>query len=195
MTDAALLERIDRIESQLAIQQLPPRYALAVDSRDLDAWVDLFIEDVDCGRHGKGREALKRWIDPQLRTFYRSHHQICGHVIDLIDADHASGKVYCRAEHEDRGKWIVMLICYFDTYERRQGRWYFVRRDEQHWYASDIIERPTGPNFQRWPGKEEQAPHLPGRFASWAAFWASSDPAHIATLTTEPAAAPAHRRK
>ena len=76
MTDAALLERIDRVESQLAIQQLPPRYALAVDSRDLDAWVDLFIEDVDCGRHGQGREALKRWIDPQLRSFYRSHHQI-----------------------------------------------------------------------------------------------------------------------
>jgi hypothetical protein len=195
MTDATLLERLDRVESQLAIQQLPPRYALAVDSRDLDAWVSLFVEDVDCGRHGKGRDALKRWIDPQLRTFYRSHHQICGHVIDFVDAEHATGKVYCRAEHEDGGKWIVMLICYFDTYERRGGRWYFVRRDEQHWYASDIIERPTGPNFQRWPGKEQQTPRLPGRFASWAAFWASSDPAQIARLTPEPAAAPANRRK
>jgi hypothetical protein len=121
MSDVTLLERIDRIESHLAIQQLPPRYALAVDARDLDAWVNLFIEDVDCGRHGKGRDALKRWIDPQLRGFYRSHHQICGHIIDFIDAEHATGKVYCRAEHEDRGKWIVMLICYFDTYERRQA--------------------------------------------------------------------------
>jgi hypothetical protein len=193
MTEATLLDRIDRIESHLAIQQLPARYALAVDSRDLDSWVNLFIEDVDCGRHGRGREALKQWIDPQLRTFYRSHHQICGHVVDFTDADHATGTTYCRAEHEDRGKWVVMLICYFDSYARRNGRWYFVRRDEQHWYSSDIVERPTGPNFQRWPGKEGQVPTLPGRFPSWAAFWSKSDPTDIAKLTSEPAAPPRKR--
>ena len=79
MTTLTLADRIERIESHLAIQQLPPRYALAVDSRDLDTWVKLFVEDVNCGRHGVGREALKRWIEPQLRTFYRSHHQICTH--------------------------------------------------------------------------------------------------------------------
>ena len=50
------------------------------------------------------------------------------------------------------------------------------------------VERPTGPNFQRWPGREGQAPHLPGRFPTWAAFWSASDPAAIARLTTEPAA-------
>ena len=35
----ALRRRIDRIESMQSIQQLPIRYAIAVDSRDLDAWV------------------------------------------------------------------------------------------------------------------------------------------------------------
>ena len=59
--NTALLSRMERIESHLAIQQLPIRYALAVDSRDLDAWVQLFVEDVDCGSHGVGREALKRF--------------------------------------------------------------------------------------------------------------------------------------
>ena len=54
-----LVARIDRIESHLAIQQLPIRYALAVDSRDLDSWVQLFVEDVNCGSHGVGREALE----------------------------------------------------------------------------------------------------------------------------------------
>ena len=86
---AELASRIDRIESQLAIQQLPARYALAIDSRDLNTWVNLFVEDVDCGRYGKGREALLSFIDPTVRTFYRSHHQICGHVIDFIDDEHA----------------------------------------------------------------------------------------------------------
>src|SRR5713101_814958 len=83
---ADLARRVDRVESQLAIQQLAARYALAVDSRDLDTWVDLFVEDVDCGSYGQGREALKKFIDPAVRTFYRSLHQICGHVIDLLDS-------------------------------------------------------------------------------------------------------------
>ena len=45
--DETLLARIDRIESTLAIQQLPIRYALAVDGRDIDAWLALFVDDVD----------------------------------------------------------------------------------------------------------------------------------------------------
>src|ERR1700693_4407208 len=121
----ALARRIDRVESELAIRQLPARYALAVDARDLDAWVALFVEDVDCGKYGRGREALRRFIDPNVRTFYRSHHQICGQVIDFVDADHATGTVYCRAEHEAGRQWIVMAICYFDSYGGRVGGWYF----------------------------------------------------------------------
>ena len=45
MTDD-LAARIDRLESLAEIQQLPIRYALAVDGRDLDAWVNLFVVDV-----------------------------------------------------------------------------------------------------------------------------------------------------
>ena len=140
-----LLRRIDRIESQLAIQQLPIRYAIAVDSRDLDAWVGLFVEDVHCGKRGRGRDVLKSIIEPNVRTFYRSIHQVCGHQVDFVDDDHATGKVYCRAEHEWRDKWVVMAICYFDEYERRDGRWYFVRRREKHWYSSDVLDRPGQP--------------------------------------------------
>src|SRR3981081_4579950 len=81
---ADLARRVDRVESQLAIQQLAARYAVAVDSRDLDTWADLFVADVDCGSYGKGREALKKFIDPAVRTFYRSHHHNCGNVNDLI---------------------------------------------------------------------------------------------------------------
>src|SRR5437762_4227098 len=79
---------------------------------DLDAWVNLFIPDVDCGSYGKGREALKRFIEPAVRTFYRSIHQICGHVIELIDSDHAKGTEIGRASCRDRvecgaadGRW------------------------------------------------------------------------------------------
>lgn len=180
----ALAARIDRLESVAAIQQLPIRYALAVDGRDIDAWVSLFVDDVDCGRRVKGREVLRTIIEPALRTFYRSVHQICGHRIEFDDADHAHGVVYCRAEHEDAGKWVIMAIAYFDTYERRDGEWYFVRRREKHWYAADWEERPAAP-FTGW-ATHQNPPDLPQAFGSWDAFWAEEAPDKIAALTAMP---------
>ena len=85
--------RIERIEARQAIGELPCRYARAIDSRDIDGWLNLFIEDVDCGRRGKGREALRTYIEPSLRGFYRSIHQVCGHVVDFVDDDRATGTV------------------------------------------------------------------------------------------------------
>ena len=100
MPDTGLAERVERIEAHLAIQQLAIRYAMAVDARDMEAWVRCFRPDVDMGRHGTGREALRRYLDPMVRRFYRSVHQICGHRIELTTKDTATGAVYCRAEHE-----------------------------------------------------------------------------------------------
>lgn len=180
---ADLATRIDRLESIAAIQQLPMRYALAVDGRDIDAWVSLFVPDVNCGRHGQGREVLRSIIEPQLRTFYRSVHQICGHRIEFDGPDHARGVVYCRAEHEDGDKWFVMAIAYFDTYERRDGDWLFVRRREKHWYSADWAERPAAP-FSAWAAHDAK-PNLPQDFEAWSAFW-SQTPERLSELTKMP---------
>jgi SnoaL-like domain len=178
-----LADRVARIEAQLAIQQLAVRYAMAVDARDLDAWVGCFRPDVDMGRHGTGREALRRYIDPMVRRFYRSVHQICGHRIELTAQDAATGAVYCRAEHEVRQEWIVMAICYFDEYVRVDGEWFFSRRRERHWYAADVTRTPQSAGFAGWAGSAE--PKLPAEFASWTQFWDAG--ASPATLTTAPA--------
>lgn len=45
-------DRLDRVESSLAITQLPSRYAMALDARDLDTLVALFVDDVDAGAEG-----------------------------------------------------------------------------------------------------------------------------------------------
>jgi hypothetical protein len=178
-----LAERIERIEAQLAIQQLAIRYAMAVDARDMDAWVGCFRPDVDMGKHGTGREALRRYIDPMVRRFYRSVHQICGHRIELTASDTATGAVYCRAEHEVGDDWIVMAICYFDQYARVDGDWFFSRRRERHWYAADVTAAPQSQGFAGWAGSGE--PGLPGEFGSWASFWDGDGRA--ATLSTAPA--------
>ena len=181
--DADLVARLARVEAYQAIQQLPIRYALAVDGRDLDAWVRLFEPDVDMGRHGRGRDVLREYIEPQLRWFYRSIHQIVGHRIDIVDEDTATGAVYCRAEHEVGDRWIVMAICYFDTYRRVEGEWFFARRSESHWYAADVLEHPQAVNFDSW-GTSGGAPALPHRFPTWSAFFA--DDSSVQEFTRHP---------
>lgn len=127
-----LAKRIQRVEDTLDIQQLAVRYLMAVDERDVDAWVELFISDVRVGPRGVGREALRDLIVPQLQLFYRSMHQIVGHRIELLSADHATGAVYCRAEHEVGDRWILIAIRYDDEYRKIDGNWYFVRRTDKH---------------------------------------------------------------
>jgi hypothetical protein len=179
-----VLFRLNRVESIQAIQQLAARYAVAVDSRDVDSWVQLFIEDVNCGRHGKGRKVLREVIAGSLRTFYRSIHFVGNHQVDLIDANHATGIVYCRAEHEVGAQWIVVPVAYFDEYERRDGAWYFVRRREKHWYSVDQLERPPALSH-RWPEGSKSA-SLPGDFPTWSKFWSDSPASTVAAVTDTP---------
>ncbi|WP_313901290.1 nuclear transport factor 2 family protein [Mycobacterium sp. SMC-4] len=158
---------------------------MALDARDLDALVRLFVDDVEAGAAGAGREALKRWYDRVLRRFYRSIHLVCGHQFDFVDADHATGSVYCRAEHEEGDGWYVITMRYDDVYERRDGEWFFVRRREYPWYSVDVTERP-GPDFIRWPADVELNAAMPARMASWSAFWAGGDPDQPRRLSARP---------
>jgi hypothetical protein len=172
MSASSIETRLDAVESRLAIGQLPIRYAMAVDGRDVETWVSLFVPDVRVGRDAYGREALREHITPLLRTFRRSVHQICGHRVDLDPAerDRATGAVYCRAEHEVDDRWIVMAICYLDDYLRVDGEWLFARRRERHWYAVDVTERPQAAAFDSWHNGPE--PALPNAFPTWNRFWA-----------------------
>lgn len=166
-------QRLDAVEARLAIGQLPVRYALATDSRDIDGWVRLFVPDVQVGSSGSGRDALAAFIGPRLRAFRRSVHFVGAHRIDLDagDRDRATGAVYCRAEHEVGDRWIVMAICYFDEYRRVGGEWLFVRRRAKHWYSADIAEHPQAVGFNGWA--HPRAATLPQEFPTWEAFWAA----------------------
>ena len=99
MTD--MESRLDRLESLDAIRQLPAKYALALDMRDMNAMVHLFPDDVRVGKGASGRAALRAYMDQTLRApFTGTSHHIGGHIIEFIDADHAQGVVYSKNEHE-----------------------------------------------------------------------------------------------
>jgi hypothetical protein len=157
--------RLERLEALDAIRQLPARYALAVDTRNLDALVALFSPDVE-----GGREALHADFDRVLRTFGRSIHFVANHVIDVTSATTASGVVYCRSEHEWEDRWMVMAMQYLDDYSLVDGEWLFLRRRPRAWWARDELDRPSGPDWVRWPGRE-YLQRLPEAWPSWQNFW------------------------
>ena len=87
---ADLMQRIERLEDTHHIQQLAMRYALAVDERNIDEFVRLFVPDVWVGGGRSGRDALHDIITPQLRLFYRSVHLICGQQITFHEDGRAT---------------------------------------------------------------------------------------------------------
>jgi hypothetical protein len=176
-------ERLDRLESFAAIRQLPVRYALALDSRDLDALVALFTPDVRVGRDHTGRDALRAWFVGTLRGLTTSVHFVGNHVVDLDDADHAHGVVYCRDElARPNGGWDCGMLQYWDTYVRVDGpggrEWCFDRRKFLRWYIVDALERPSHGAGVGGGHDILTTNQLPEAFESWSRFWAEvgSDP-------------------
>jgi ketosteroid isomerase-like protein len=165
------LDALEKLSAFEEIRQLAARYALAVDSRDLDALIELFVDDVQVGRNDRGREALRASFDGSLRNVGVTILNVGTHVIDLIDDTHATGKVYCKGEVERAGRWIHQAILYDDTYERRDGQWYFVRRKHLLWYDVGVGESPLGRPPVDWPENQEGVGTLPHEWKTWRQFW------------------------
>jgi hypothetical protein len=154
------------------IRQLASRYAIALDARDLDVLVALFVPDVRVGRDEHGRDALKTNFDAQLRPLGVTILHVTNHVIDVADEDHATGIVSCRGEIESGAEWIVQSIQYHDTYERRDGHWLFVRRKHRLFYGVDVLARPLGLPDANWPQHNKGKGDLPESLPTWQAFYA-----------------------
>jgi ketosteroid isomerase-like protein len=167
------------IEGLLArdeIRQLVARYALAVDARDLDALVELFVDDVDVGPYGTGRGALLRSFEESLSSVGITVLHVTTQVVDLVDGHHARGSVYCRGEVQDGDRWLQQSILYSDVY-RKDVRWRFVRRRHELFYGAAVGVNPLGLPPANWPEHHDGMGTVPARWESWRRFWeASSGP-------------------
>lgn len=172
--DAA--ERLDRLESHEAIRQLVARYALCVDTRDLDGLVGLFVSDVEVGRLGTGREALKRSFSEGFEPLGMTILSVGTQVIDLIDADHATGEVYCTGEIERDGALLRQAILYRDAYRREEGAWRFVRREHLLWYSAPLGVDPRGLAPADWPRGHVGRGTLPEAFPGFREFHGLEEP-------------------
>jgi hypothetical protein len=161
-------EQLDHLASIQQIRQLPYRYALFLDSRDMDQLMELFSPVVQVGKDKVGREHLREWYVSAMSRLDRTIHFVGNHVLNFVDADHASGVVYCRDEVESNGRWRVGHLQYWDTYERVGGRWYFVRRGYNRWAVGDELVRANSTS----DGQALTTGELPQLWPSWDEFWA-----------------------
>ena len=153
------MEAVDRLLAHEEIRQLAARYAVAIDSRDLDALDALFVGDVRSSFEGP------------LREIGVSILNVGTHVIDVVDDDNATGIVYCKGEIQDGDRWIHQAIVYFDTYARRDGRWLFVRRVHELFYGAEVGTNPLGLPPADWPANHDGTGTRPQAWESWQHFW------------------------
>lgn len=169
------IDPLDRLIAHDEIRLLASRYAVAIDSRDLDALVALFVPDVRVGRDAFGRAALRSSFERSLAAIGVSILHVGTHVIDLVDADHATGVQYSAGQVSDAGRWIHQSIVYRDTYERRDGRWLFVRRVHELFHGVEAWADPLDQEPADWPHRSAGRGTAPESFASWERFWAEVD--------------------
>lgn len=180
-----LLERVDRLESLEQIRQLPPKYALSLDQRDIDALVNLFVDDVGVGGGRRGRQALKEWYVTAMRRLKGTAHNPGAHVIDFETSDIANGVVYSRNDKEHDDAWEIEMMLYLDRYERRDGVWYFQRRAPLFWYQMPLLQPVIGDERKlRMSGEPRQGAYHQV-FPTWREFWENLD------YASEPVTAPA----
>jgi ketosteroid isomerase-like protein len=162
---------LERVVARDEIRQLACRYALAIDSRDIETLVALFVPDVRVGADRRGREALSETFEASLGAIGVSILFVGNHLIDFSDPDHATGVVYCRAQIQDGARWIEQALQYRDTYERRDGSWLFVRRIHLLWYGVETGQHPLDQEPADWPERHVGRGTLPGDLPSWDRFW------------------------
>ena len=162
---------LERLVARDEIRQLAYRYALATDSRDLDTLVALFVDDVQVGRDQSGHAALREAFDRSLREVGITILFVANHLIDFDDDDRGLGVVYCRGEIQDGDRWLTQAIQYRDRYERRDGRWLFVRRQHLLWYGAALGENPLSLPAANWPEHPTGRGTLPECWESWRRFW------------------------
>ena len=165
------MDDVARLLAYEEIRQLAARYAVAIDRRDLDALVALFIDDVRVGRDTYGRDALRanfeeslgghRPVGPEHRAPIRSTSSTTTTPPDMCTA---------KGEIADGDRWIHQAIRYDDTYERRNGHWYFVRRLHKLFYGAEVGVNPLELPPANWPENPDGLGTLPYEEPTWQAF-------------------------
>ncbi len=181
----ALADRIDRLESRLAIAELVAAYAEACDAHDMPRLMDLFAEDIEIDSpsglmRARGKAAVEALFVALLRVRGPSFHWTHDHRIriDPADPDRATGRVMAHAETTPGGVHSLAALRYDDAYVRQGGVWRFARRTLAFLYYVPAARYPgaLAEALRLHAGPARLPADLPETLASWKAFAAAHPP-------------------
>ncbi len=151
------MDAIEELQAKQAGTELMARYALAVNTRDVEGFVGLFTPDGEWNRPGghsmRGHDEIRPYIDfaladPAERTL---RHVNGASLIDLTSPDTATAwsqtTVY---DTPQGGPFPVplsnpdMVVEYRDHLERRDGHWLIRRRDTTVVFAARGLPEVPG---------------------------------------------------
>jgi hypothetical protein len=165
--------RLDRLWSAHEIGQLAYRYALAFDSRDVEALGSLWAEtDTPANPPEIDVHSVRNDFDQWLYGLGPTVLAVCNHVIDFDDedADSAEGSVYCLAQIDMGDRFIDQSILYQDRYVRRDGRWLFLVRRHMLWFGQPRASHPFDQEPANWPASPVGRGTLPDELPSYQRF-------------------------
>lgn len=172
------LTPLDRTIARDEIRQLAYRYADAVDRRDLDLLVSLYRPDARFGSFGEGPDACRAFFRASLETIGIAVLLVANHLIDVDDAESATGTVWAHGFVDDggsareNGELIQQLIRYDDRYVKIGGEWRFTRRRHHLWLGWHHAEpAPLSQPPADWPTRQVGVGSIPYDDPAWREFW------------------------
>jgi hypothetical protein len=152
------------------IHQLVCRYAVAVDSRDVETLAGLFWpadeQDPDAFR-----AATHARFASNLARVGASFLNVGTYVIDDVTETTATGLVYTKSEFELAGVWTEQAILYRDRYRFAAGAWRFTERVHELWYGAARGVDPLTLPPANYPASHVGTGTVPGTWESWERFW------------------------
>ncbi len=180
MTDLRELEqRIERIESRIAIEELHSHYAIACDEHDMSQLVALFIEgavfDSPSGfMRARGRAEIHDMFVALFRIRGPGYHWTHDAVIrfDNESNDRATGTVLSHAETTPNGIVSLAGMKYDDNYQRVNGKWLFSKRVIKFLYYVPAEKYSQGLNSPKrlFVNDEWLNADYPEQLDAWQAF-------------------------
>lgn len=152
------------------IRQLPYRYAAALECRDVEAMVELFVPSARFGGYGEGADGLRRLMSRSLETTVFAVILVANHMIEFDDVEHAHGKVWAQCFAQTAAGFVEQLIRYDDRYEKHSGRWRFTHRRHRLYYGVHRQPSPLTQSAADWPHRQVGVGDLPLAdrvFGSW----------------------------
>jgi uncharacterized protein (TIGR02246 family) len=129
------MDRLKLAADRSELRVLVEKYAFSADRRDREGFASVFTEDgvlaTGTNRRFEGRQAIAAVLDHLDANYPQTMHFVGNHEV-AVDADSASGLVYCLAHHVYERDGVkrdtLMVIRYHDTYVRSRGSWQIKER-------------------------------------------------------------------